>query len=106
MLLSCGRCPGIENVPGRLALVILPFSQAAGVTIGNRILSAGSFQVESGSPRLPGDHTYSCVLVFCVGTTHLVLFLGLISILRWASFAPGPWYSGTANKFKYWPKVI
>lgn len=106
MLPGCGRCPGIENVPGRLALVILPFRQAAGVTIGNRILSAGSFQVESSSFRLPGDYTYSCVLVLCVGTTHLVVFLGLISILRWASFAPGPWYSGTAKEFKYCPKVI
>lgn len=106
MLPSCGRCPSIENVPGRLTLVFLPFSRAAGVTIGNRILSARSFQVESSSSWLPGDYTYSRVLVFCVGTTHLVLFLGLISILRWASFAPGPWYSGTAKEFKYCPKVI
>lgn len=106
MLPSCGRCPSIENVSGHLALVILPFSQAAGVTIGNRILSARSFQVEFSSCWLPGDYTCSRIFVFCMGTTTLVLFLGLISILRGVSFAPGPWYSGTAKEFKYCPNVI
>lgn len=51
MLPSCSRCPGIENVPGRLALVILPFSQAAGISIGNRILLPGAFK---GCPVHPG----------------------------------------------------
>lgn len=36
----------------------------------------------------------------------MVLFLGLIFILRLALSACGPWYWGTAEEFKHCPKVI